>query len=86
MASSIGSRLLARPRAAAATVQGEILRVTLRDGRELSVPVVWFDWLARASEEDRAEIQIVEDGAGLWWEGLDDGVSVPWLFGMPEHP
>ena len=27
---------------------------------------------------------IAWDGAGVWWEGLEDGVSVPWLFGMPE--
>ena len=84
MTSSTASRSLLRPRAAAAVVEADRLQIRLRDGRELGVPVAWFDWLAAASDRDRSEVTIVEDGAGLWWERLADGVSVPWLFGVPE--
>jgi hypothetical protein len=62
------------------------LWVTLRDGRELSVPLTWFDWLANATATQRQDLQILEDGAGIWWEQLDDGVSVPGLLGLPEYP
>lgn len=86
MASSIDSAVLLRPRAAGVTIRGDRLRVTLRDGREIAAPVAWFDWLATASEADRADVTILEDGAGLWWERLDDGISVPWLLGLPEVP
>ena len=84
MTSSTANRSLLRPRAAAVLVERDSLRVRLRDGRELVVPIEWFGWLASASARDRLDVRIVEDGAGLWWEGLEDGVSVPWLFGVPE--
>ena len=38
------------------------LRVDLRDGRRLSVPVGWFEWLARADDAQRADFEIIEDG------------------------
>ena len=37
------------PSAAAVEVDHEWLRVDLRDGRRLSVPVAWFDWLKGAT-------------------------------------
>jgi Protein of unknown function (DUF2442) len=72
-----------RPTATAAAVVGERLSVTVRDGRELLVPITRFDWLAKASDEQRADLEIIEGGLGIWWEQLDDGVSVPGLFGLP---
>lgn len=73
-----------RPLAATAAVVGDRLSITLRDGRELSVPIEWFSWLAGASEVDRANLRIVEGGLGLWWEHLDEGLSVPGLMGLPD--
>jgi hypothetical protein len=49
----------------------------------LSVPTAWFEWLARPSDDDRADQRIVEGGQGILWERLDDGISVPGLFGLP---
>ena len=72
-----------RPTATAAGVIADRLHVTLADGRELLVPLVWFDWLAAASEADRADLELIEGGEGIWWEKLDDGVSVPGLLGLP---
>lgn len=86
MSSSATRVSLSRPRAAAARVDGARLWIGLTDGREISVPVAWFDWLASASPVQQRDLRILEDGAGVWWEQLDDGVSVPGLFGLPEYP
>jgi hypothetical protein len=67
-------------------VDADRLWVSLEDGRDVSVPVTWFEWLARATDDQRNDIRIIEGGAGIWWEQLEDGVSVPWLFGLPEFP
>jgi hypothetical protein len=84
MSSSTASRSLLRPRAASAVVDREVIRITLRDGRELAVPIAWFPWLAESSTSDRDDLKVVEDGAGIWWDRLADGISVPWLFGASE--
>lgn len=72
-----------RPTATAAGVIDDRLHVTLADGRELLVPIAWFDWLASASAADQADLELIEGGEGIWWEKLDDGVSVPGLLGLP---
>ena len=72
-----------RPTATAAAVVADRLHVTLADGREIIVPIDWFDWLASATEEQRSELDLIEGGEGIWWEQLDEGVSVPGLLGLP---
>ena len=72
-----------RPIATAAVVVDDKLHVTLVDGREIIVPVAWFDWLADATEAQRSELGLIEGGEGIWWEQLDEGVSVPGLLGLP---
>jgi len=72
-----------RPRATAAAVDGGRLRVTLTDGRDVSIPTSWYGWLHQASAAQQADLEIIENGLGLWWEQLDDGVSVPGLLGQP---
>ncbi len=74
-----------RPRASSAFIDGDRLRVTLEDGRELGVPLSWFGWLDGATPEQLADLAIIEYGLGIWWETLDEGVSVPWLLGLPHH-
>lgn len=86
MSSSTTSPTLTRPRATAATVDAGRLRVMLEDGREISVPTSWFGWLERAAERQRQDFRVIGGGAGIWWEQLDDGISVPGLFGLPEYP
>jgi hypothetical protein len=71
------------PTAVAAYVRDDRLRVTLVDGRELTVPIAWWDWLAVATDAQRSDLEIIEGGQGLWWNQLDDGLSVPGLFGLP---
>ena len=86
MTSSTRDRLVGRPRAASATVDARLLRVTLIDGRETGVPIEWFDWLARGTQAQRADLTIIEGGTGIVWNQLDDSLSVPGLLGLPEFP
>lgn len=86
MSISTNSAWLAWPRAASARIESGQLRVELTDGREIGVPLDSFGWLADATEDQRRDLVIIEGGAGLWWELLDDGVSVPSLLGLPEYP
>ena len=72
-----------RPRATAAVVEGERLRVTLTDGRDVSIPTSWYSWLDAANAMQQADMTIIEGGLGIWWEQLDDGLSVPGLLGQP---
>jgi hypothetical protein len=84
MTTSTSSDALTHPRAAKVIVDASSLRVTVEDGREIGVPLDWFQWLANASEDQRRDFRIIGGGAGIWWEELDDGLSVPRLFGLPE--
>jgi hypothetical protein len=54
----------------------------LADGREITIPTAWYPWLDSATPEQVA-VTIIEGGLGLWWERLDDGLSVPGLMGQP---
>lgn len=86
MSISTSGPAISRPRAASAVVDARLLRVTLEDGREIGVPITWFEWLEGATEAQRRDLTIIEAGAGIWWEQLEDGVSVPGLLGLPEYP
>jgi hypothetical protein len=67
----------------AAVVDGERLRVTLSDGRDVSIPTSWYEWLHNATPAQQADMTIIDGGLGIWWEQLDDGLSVPGLLGQP---
>jgi Protein of unknown function (DUF2442) len=75
----------ARPVATAVAVLDDRLVVNLIDGRELRVPLSWFGWLDDATPEQKQDVRLIEGGRGIWWESVDEGVSVPWLFGLPLH-
>lgn len=83
--SSLITHLDRYPLAAMVEIDRQWLRVELRDGRKLSVPVSWFDWLSGANEAELADFEIIEDGQGIWWNAIDEGLSVPGLFGLPHH-
>jgi hypothetical protein len=86
MSSSTRTTALDRPRAVSAVCDDDNLHVTIEDGRVISVPLDWFDWLASASLAQRNDIRITEGGAGIVWNQLDDSLSVPGLLGLPEYP
>ncbi len=84
MTISTSNDSLAHPRAATVAIDASSLRVTVEDGREITVPLAWFEWLAGATEEKRGDFTLIGGGAGVWWETLDEEISVPRLFGLPE--
>ena len=64
------------PRAQSVSVTDDELTVHLRDGRTLSVPLVWFPRLSQASVAERTYHRLISDGDGIHWPDLDEDVSV----------
>ncbi|HXH39055.1 MAG TPA: DUF2442 domain-containing protein [Thermoanaerobaculia bacterium] len=52
------------------------LVVRIADGRTISVPLAWFPRLLAASPAERRNVEVVGDGVGLHWPGLDEDLSV----------
>ena len=86
MSISRNSALTPWPRAASVAVDQARLRVLLKDGREISVPFEWFDFLHTATDAQRQDFRMDADGEGIHWDQLEDSISVPSLFGLPEEP
>ncbi|NKB70017.1 MAG: DUF2442 domain-containing protein [Candidatus Latescibacteria bacterium] len=51
--------------------------LNLSDGRQLSVPLVYFPRLHKATEDQRANYEISGGGTGLHWDEIDEDISVP---------
>ena len=63
------------------TCDSEMMHVTLTDGRLISVPLVWFPLLQKATPEQRAKYEIGGGGTSLHWPELDEDLSVAGLLG-----
>jgi hypothetical protein len=57
----------------------EMMRVSLTDGRVISVPLVWFPLLANATPEQRTRCEIGGGGTSLHWPEIDEDLSVAGL-------
>jgi hypothetical protein len=57
----------------------EMMRVTLTDGRVVSVRLVWFPVLREATAQQRAQFEISGGGVSLYWPELDEALSVAGL-------
>ena len=57
----------------------EMMHVTLTDGRRISVPMIWFPLLAKATPEQRTKYEIGSGGTSLHWPELDEDLSVAGL-------
>lgn len=77
--------LQTEPLAIDVAVTATVLRVTLDDGRELSVPVGWFPRLRDASETDRASWRLIGRGEGIHWPAIDEDISVRGLLAGHRH-
>ena len=53
--------------------------VSLSDGRSLSVPIVWFPRLAKATPAERADYELLGNGEGIHWSQVDEDISVAGL-------
>jgi hypothetical protein len=64
------------PLAVDVSCSDDALRVVLADGREVSVPLVWFPRLLNATPEQRKEWRLIGGGIGIHWESVDEDISV----------
>lgn len=55
----------------------ENLWLLLVDGRQLSVPLVFFPNLSSASKEDLSHYELSGGGLGIHWDSLDEDLYVP---------
>jgi hypothetical protein len=61
------------------SISEDELSVLLADGRRISVPLVWFPRLLRATPAQRSNYQLLGEGQGIHWPDLDEDLSVAGL-------
>jgi len=74
------------PRAMSVVCTEDELRVSLTDGRWLSVPLAWFPRLAHALPPDQSNYELLGEaqGQGIHWPTIDEDISVAGLIaGQP---
>ena len=57
----------------------ENMWVALTDGRQLSIPLVYFPRLLNATPDQRDNYELSGGGTGIHWEEIDEDISVPGL-------
>lgn len=57
----------------------ENMWVALTDGRQLSIPLLYFPRLLNATPEQRNNYELSGGGTGIHWEEIDEDISVPGL-------
>lgn len=67
------------PMAVDVSFTADTFRVTLDDGRELSIPLAWFPRLLHGTPEQREQWELIGRGEGLHWEALDEDISIAGL-------
>lgn len=67
--------LAADERIADVKISEDELSVRLRDGRTISVPLVWYPRLLHATKEQRNRWKIAGAGYGIHWEEIDEDLS-----------
>ena len=66
-------------RVAGVEVTEDTLSVSLMDGRTISVPLVWYPRLLRATPEQRQNWQVAGGGYGIHWPDVDEDLSTEGL-------
>lgn len=64
------------PLAVDMTFREDSFVVELDDGRTLSVPVVWFPRLVKATVVQRQNWRLIGRGEGIHWPDVDEDISV----------
>ena len=57
-------------------VTKEELKVSLEDGRLISVPIEWFPRLRDASQKDKNNWRFIGGGIGIHWNAIDEDISI----------
>jgi hypothetical protein len=55
------------------------LIVSLVDGQKVTVPLVWFSRLSRATKTQLENYELLGDGEGIHWPDIDEDLSVAGL-------
>ena len=63
----------------------DALSVSVRDGRVITVPLVWYPRLLNATAAQRKNFKIAGGGYGLHWPDLDEDLSVAGLLAGADH-
>ena len=50
--------------------------VYLSDGRNISVPIIWYPRLLNGNKQELANYELLGDGEGIHWPDLDEDISV----------
>src|ERR1700690_540878 len=58
----------------------DALTVSLRDGRVISVPLVWYPRLLNATPSQRMNWKIAGGGYGIHWPDIDEDLSTDGLY------
>jgi len=64
------------------TCSSTALRVILADGREISVPLLWFPRLMKATPAQRENWRLIGPGIGIHWEDVDEDIAVETLLAL----
>jgi hypothetical protein len=57
----------------------DAMHVTFMDGRVLTLPLVWFPRLRKATPRQRERYEIAGGGISLHWPDLDEDLSIAGL-------
>jgi hypothetical protein len=68
--------LESEPLATDVSFSEDAFRVTLDDGRAVSVPLAWFPRLLRGTAEQRQNWELIGLGQGIHWPDVDEDISV----------
>ena len=71
--------LAADERVAGVEFTPDALSVSLKDGRTITVPLVWFPKLLKASAAQLKSWQVCGGGYGIHWPDLDEDLSTEGL-------
>ena len=72
----MGGSLIRKPCGSSVPHSLDMMHVFLRDGRIISVPVIWFPVLCEATPEQRSSYEIGGGGISLHWPGIDEDLAV----------
>ncbi|MGR3302097.1 MAG: DUF2442 domain-containing protein [Candidatus Scalindua sp.] len=50
--------------------------VYLSDGRNISVPIIWYPRLFNGNKQERENYELIGDGEGIHWPDIDEDISV----------
>ncbi len=67
------------PAAADVQLDAQTLIVTLRDERQISVPLSWYPRLLAATEGERNSWELLGEGYAIMWPDLDEHIGVEGL-------